>query len=201
MALPTPSFFRIRLNILIIGFVVLYFVVGVFKDVFAGDTWETSNERWVVVDLANYNSSQYPLHDSMTVNWNTGVVSFTVTGGSYPKFTGFNYAIVQTYYCNDQGVKYQKHVYGSIYAMVGSNITEQNVGRSCSPVPCPNNAKRDDITGECPCTGELTDGQETYEESSIRCSNLGQTLLFYSTQYCSGVCIGSNNGPPPTCSR
>lgn len=70
-----------------------------------------------------------------------------------------------------------------------------------SLTPCPNNAVRDEQTGECPCTGEPRDGQETYEESNIRCSNLGQTLLFYSTQYCSGVCIGSNNGPPPTCSR
>lgn len=35
MAIPTPSFFKIRLSILIIGFLVVCFLVGVVKDVFA----------------------------------------------------------------------------------------------------------------------------------------------------------------------
>ncbi|SHO45303.1 hypothetical protein [Desulfopila aestuarii] len=44
MKIPTPSFFRIRLTILSIGFVVLCFVVGMVKDVFGAYPGECTVE-------------------------------------------------------------------------------------------------------------------------------------------------------------
>ena len=137
---------------LFLYFFVLCFFVGMPKIVFAGDTWETSKERWVEIVRKGSGSTHGEVEKDCSIDFHTGIISChdTLTGDKSNNIRLlFELWVVRLYYCTDNQEKILETEVDDRQRIKIDTFEEQNKRRKCQD-PCPNGEKRDDQTGECP---------------------------------------------------
>jgi hypothetical protein len=132
----------------------IYFLLNILilSSVYAGDTWQTSNERWfergsAVID--SYADCSYTYRYGVNPDFSIPTLAIYVASSSGG---ACDTASVAAYYCKDDGTKtWEVNLLGISQKMVPGALDglTSAPGRVCQ-VACPDNAKRDDITGECP---------------------------------------------------
>ncbi len=110
MAIPTPSFIKIRFVFFVILFLFGCFFIGFIKNVFAGDTWETSGERWAERSYIGYGTERRTLCNEISSidieSRSVGIDTIECVGGYWAAGDRYSYVgtgYINWYYCDDNG--------------------------------------------------------------------------------------------------
>lgn len=210
MAIPTPSFAKIRLVILFIAFVVFCFVIGMVKNSFADYPGECTKTLYTITDTGSAKS------------WMYGGWQETYTAPTFITRTGWNYVdatrpyeiiALSHYYYTGNGWARVWGPYSGMFAdgsrgpgeIYTGNIQDKLDTLVCGD-PCEtqkNSLKAacggdenvdwsnwSDETcsgGECKkkCDGQ---GEETVQEAMARCAALEKAYSHYDYTICRGIC-------------
>ena len=206
MAIPTPSFFKIRLKIIIVGFFVLFFFIGLLKNLFAGWPGECS---YSVATPLDPGTNDYRGLGRCTSDPVAG--TFDVEVITYAKEWRFDkeYQLIWYYWENGKWtVKYSWTTqcdemgftpdYSSYYDLPVDGCPDCDAEEAQLTVDCGGDEGvewewTDEVNcvGECiPCREPLEEGQETMDQAAQRCIQLDKNVSYYDIEKCKGVCDG-----------